>query len=902
MIFFIQLFNNTINPQINEYSLHQQAITTIKQVNALITRTITLSNKLNSSTTIKIQLPKTLNKNQYRIYARDNQLCLRTSGYKIITKCVNTTQSIIGNYLSGTELKIIVNNGEATISNDIPLYEPVYFYPECNKEIVDWDDYYLFSRSDNIGCGCEQQLDNNKLTNGGFEQQLTNWAEYVDSSNDIIEITTNKSIEGTHALYLKVPNDDFNDNAWIRRMIPNFNGLINISVYSANESSGSSFIGSIISSTQNDILYVFYISGGISAYCNGLAPNNNHLYIKCFNLETNKWQTITLNPLNDFIEIFNETIFNKTIEFKLGLGGNNSAYFDNVKYFINSEGKYCDTTNSGLANGACLNNNCSPLWLGYLIDDQLFPNNAVIRFNSKSLSSDNQCNITINGVNHELILNREQSYYDEGEQPINNQTIRVKCNNNENKTYNISINWIHLLSRISPVKNYFNFATTPFAAFGRIMNQELLVTIDNHPNPAEFILMSLNGSIIYNSSLPNNKEPTSLLLSDINNDSLNELIIKSYNATYVYSNNITLMWSYEGAQISVPFGLSTGDLLPDNGLEIATQGHNITILNSSGDVKFTKNSFQVFSYKQELSPVISDINGDGKNEIITFVDNNLTIMNGSGFILSNSTIQGISSYYETPAVGEINQSSEGLEVVYVTNSSKNLTVYLLNSTLGVMWERNIGEWDSDNNDYISYTDNLPQSIIIGDVTGDKQNDIIISLVNTSGDDYTTNDKVIILNYNGSLINEINFSSSDGGYPVIAELNPWNPGYELVIHEKDHLIIMNTTTTLNNISGMNMPGPATIITDINGDGKNEITSLNTGGDTVYIIKTNINSTNNKWLSAGSNNKQQYYKQLLPDLDYSKDACESYGYSWVNNQCCGDDWLNDNYDGCTNGVKS
>jgi len=123
MLSVLYIFNSVILPEISEYSVNEQAYAVLFHVNSLLTRVETMTRSVNGAlVSLHQDMPETINNNNYRVYNNSNQLCIRTSGDRVLSHCVNMSvdASVSGNYLSGTELMInsSFDNGQVLIDFD----------------------------------------------------------------------------------------------------------------------------------------------------------------------------------------------------------------------------------------------------------------------------------------------------------------------------------------------------------------------------------------------------------------------------------------------------------------------------------------------------------------------------------------------------------------------------------------------------------------------------------------------------------------------------------------------------------------------------------------------------------------------------------------------------------------
>jgi hypothetical protein len=187
---------------------------------------------------------------------------------------------------------------------------------------------------------------------------------------------------------------------------------------------------------------------------------------------------------------------------------------------------------------------------------------------------------------------------------------------------------------------------------------------------------------------------------------------------------------------------------------------------------------------------------------------------------------------------EIDSTSQGLEVVYIANDSEtNMSIYLLNSTLGIMWNYSF-YWNEDGI--------VPKHIAIGDVTGNGNNEIVVSFVNNSGSDIELNDYIIVLNKDGGLLTEYITAADEGFNPILAEIDSANSGLEIISPEAKIFKIINYQgSVLYQKPRISSSGPIVLAEDLFNNGLLELISFESGVNRITIYNTGVYAENNIW---------------------------------------------------------
>lgn len=324
--------------------------------------------------------------------------------------------------------------------------------------------------------------------------------------------------------------------------------------------------------------------------------------------------------------------------------------------------------------------------------------------------------------------------------------------------------------------------------------------------------MNLTGIILVNAT-DIDDELHRIDIGNITNDQGNEIAISSHkvggNNLRVYDRNNNFLWGYD-VDDDV-FDVEIGNVTTDSGNEVVIGSENfVSVLNSSGGLIWN-NSIEVNSVS------IGNLTSDSGNEVAVG-GIYIYILNTSGSdVLNYSSISGINGI----DIGEVVASSTGNEVAVGTGGTDD-RVYLMNYTNGNLTEI----WN------YSFSDNI-NDVEIGNVTPDTGNEIVAVTGGGGTDNY-----VLVLNSTGDMV--WNYSLGDVGLDVaIGEVVDSHNGNEVVAAlgsgTDDRMYILNRTGQLilsypgdNYIRGITI-GNVTTDTGVN---ENEVLAVSAGG---YIYR-------------------------------------------------------------------
>ena len=300
----------------------------------------------------------------------------------------------------------------------------------------------------------------------------------------------------------------------------------------------------------------------------------------------------------------------------------------------------------------------------------------------------------------------------------------------------------------------------------------------------------------------------------------------------------------------------------------------------------------------EGDPVISDINGDGLNEIVIVAWGSVYVSAFRGTDCSLLWSRSLGGYYTiTPAAGELNPSISGLEIVVIQGSNRN--VYALRGTDGaILWNRYIG------GTMPAYGNISPPTIFDADGDGVGEvyvvGDNIYALRGTDGSiiwsypasgrfasvaiaDINNDGQYEVVTVAGSGLRVLratngaflwSYSVGSQGNPAIADLD--NDGYKEIVVATDNGLLYalrhNGTLYWNRNMGygaypsfMNSP----TIADLNGDGRKEIVyghyQWGSGcyNQYVHVLRGTDGST--IWSYSGPCSAYQAHARKIADID-------------------------------------
>ena len=300
-----------------------------------------------------------------------------------------------------------------------------------------------------------------------------------------------------------------------------------------------------------------------------------------------------------------------------------------------------------------------------------------------------------------------------------------------------------------------------------------------------------------------------------------------------------------------PISIGQGDFDGDGKVDIAVarQASNtvavIRNISTIGNIAFgSKQDYTTGTGGGECI-YISDVDGDGKLDMIT-VNPNSTTTTGSVSVFRNTSSVGNISF-ATKVDFPAEKSLIGLALADLNNDGKpDLVTVTVNSTNSVSIFKNtssVGNISFAPRENISIP-NLPGNIDIGDLDGDSKPDLAIACIG--------NGQLYVFRNTSSPLGAITFSSAivfASGYEpasvAIGDLdNDGKPDISLGSQYEPNVYVFRNLSTVGNISfapKIDVPYAATgwwiTLGDVDGDGKLDIATANTnsGGSTTSLLK-------------------------------------------------------------------
>ena len=320
----------------------------------------------------------------------------------------------------------------------------------------------------------------------------------------------------------------------------------------------------------------------------------------------------------------------------------------------------------------------------------------------------------------------------------------------------------------------------------------------------------------------------SVTLGDVNTDGNLDIITANPNSNSVSvllgNGNGTYQAQQTFATGTNPGSVTLGDVNGDGKLDIVTRNansNNSSVLLGNGDGTFQAQ--QTFATGTQPSSVtLGDVNRDGKLDIITsnFGSDSVSVLLGNG----DGTFQAKQDFTTpiTPSsvtLGDVNGDGK-LDIITANYNTINASVLLGNGD---------GTFQSQQT---FATGNGPQSVTLGDVNGDGRLDLITA--NSGVSIVSGNVSVLLGNGNGTFAAQTTFTT--GNLPRIVTLGDVNGDGKLDI------ITANsgsdsTSVLLGNGNGTFQPkvdfttgsGPFSVtLGDVNADGRLDIVTANLGG--------------------------------------------------------------------------
>jgi len=170
----------------------------------------------------------------------------------------------------------------------------------------------------------------------------------------------------------------------------------------------------------------------------------------------------------------------------------------------------------------------------------------------------------------------------------------------------------------------------------------------------------------YKTNAPNFSSPA---IADLTNDNKLDAVFSSKGNTFALTSNGELIWNNTAIQMQYSDASpAIIDIDNDDSLEIIVDSYNYGIycLNCYGEVLWFHEEPLI-----ETPPVISDLEIDGKMEIIAASRNQIFCLNSSGIVKWNYSIEIASSYNTQLALGDLDNSGS-VEILINLNSNELL--------------------------------------------------------------------------------------------------------------------------------------------------------------------------------------------------------------------------------------
>jgi len=275
---------------------------------------------------------------------------------------------------------------------------------------------------------------------------------------------------------------------------------------------------------------------------------------------------------------------------------------------------------------------------------------------------------------------------------------------------------------------------------------------------------------------------------------------------------------------------------------------------------------------------VADLDGKGEKEIIAGYTDGIYVWrrDGKPFGTKNPffTLPGY-NFASSPVVCDINNDGkkEILLSAFLTDKPTSCRILAID-TSGVMlpgWDTTRTENTYTSTANNSWTINLTKEIVVGDLEGNDSLDVVA--VGANG--------INIWNNNGKL-STINLPGleSQGRYPLLADIDGDNEA-EIIVTSFSEGKIYGYKRSGAQVLGFPLQtdlifGNATpVIADLDGDGKSEIAAGTPGDKKIYVWKTNGNPNRIEWGSArhDARNTGEYQKICPPTQILSNTAWNS-----------------------------
>jgi hypothetical protein len=778
------------------------------------------------------------------------------------------------------EIKIIYNSGKTTqaisparLNTEASGFDntPNIFYDYCGEGavIVNWNNTISFSQSDIMTCGCDSNLGGNIISNYGFETgDVTGWTSLAAGAGSY-SISSSTYYQGDYSAYVSGGNPSFSDMGMYYQQVSDI-GKIDFYA-NGNKGVGFGYYGIVVSSgglpTDNGANKIYYAINevGFSAlsYCNAFPSNNIYVFCLTGYLE-DIWENVIIYPENDFLEKYGS--FDES-ELYVGViaQGLGTGYFDNIKVYDLSTGEYCEDGNlNGEANGVCYNNECIEVYIGDAgITDFFSTANADISSELINFADSISCNLEIDESNYVMTVGSSTVSKTVDQLGVGEFIANISCIGDGNfmyKTFNVTSDYLLYLD------------TYTFSGNGDFDDGHMSIGEYIESNPGteiiqpgkyELLVLSAAGNILVNFSGFNGylnwREPgetdVDLAMSsiaDLNQDGHNDILIKESKHFYAYDHEQNLLMNITEDTYRQE-GYVIADInITTSGLEILNYDINngeLNLFNSTGGIIWTYSTVGINQGSNKFfGPAWADVTSTNTGNEIVFTtseeipnERRIVMLNASGDELYNYSIfTSEYMYLTTPAIGEIDASSDGLEIAVELplNSTTNVFI-LLNSTLGQIWNYTV-----DNTDM-----NELYSPLIGDITGNGDKEILFYIQDVTE---TNPGMIYLFDKDGNLLASKSFKLQEP--LILSEVIPLNNGLEILgINAEDGtLVIMDSSLNSIFISNVIVGTGFTLTDDVDNDGYLEVVAC--GENNIVIFETLSTATTSNWPTYHQNNNR------------------------------------------------
>ena len=366
-----------------------------------------------------------------------------------------------------------------------------------------------------------------------------------------------------------------------------------------------------------------------------------------------------------------------------------------------------------------------------------------------------------------------------------------------------------------------------------------LVTANFSGNSVSVLLNNGDGTFAAKVDYATGMHPFSVAVGDFNNDGKPDLATANFssNTVSVLINNGSGTFAAKVDYVTGagPFAVAVGDFNLDGKLDLAATNR------SSGTVSvFLNNGAGTFAAKVDYATggapqglAVGDFNLDGKPDlaVANFNDSTVSVLinNGSGTFAAKVDYP-TGGFPNSVAVGDFNL--DGRPDLVVANNGSTVSV-LINNGNGTF----AAKVDYD-------TDTTPNSVAVGDFNLDGKPDLVTSNANAN------NASVLINNGDGTFAAKVDFGP--GSAPASVAVGDFNtdgkPDLALLNSGSNTVgVFINTAPVqagffgapINKATGL---GPIAIaVGDFNLDGKPDVATANSNGNTVSVLLNNGNGT-------------------------------------------------------------